>query len=165
MRQTLTSGLKEPLFGLDAESLSKLLVAAGEPAFRGKQLAEAMYRQWLTAIFEISTLPVALRGRLAAEGWQIGRPAIARAFQSVDGTERYLIEFAGSGGKGQTVEAVWMPERRRRRSWSEQDSVHPFRSIAKGGEGNLRQFRTKTGPAPPSASPRRSVAPSTASSA
>jgi 23S rRNA (adenine2503-C2)-methyltransferase len=105
-----TSGLKEPLFGLDAESLSKLLTTAGEPAFRGKQLAEAMYGQWLTEIFEITTLPVELRARLAAEGRQIGRPAIARAFQSVDGTERYLIEFAGSEAKGKTAEAVWMPE-------------------------------------------------------
>jgi 23S rRNA (adenine2503-C2)-methyltransferase len=105
-----TSGLKEPLFGLDAESLSKLLTTAGEPAFRGKQLAEAMYGQWLTEIFEITTLPVELRARLAAEGRQIGRPAIARAFQSVDGTERYLIEFAGPEAKGKTAEAVWMPE-------------------------------------------------------
>jgi 23S rRNA (adenine2503-C2)-methyltransferase len=55
-------------------------------------------------------LPVALREKLAAEGWQIGRPSIARAFRSVDGTERYLIEFAGSTPKGETAEAVWMPE-------------------------------------------------------
>jgi 23S rRNA (adenine2503-C2)-methyltransferase len=105
-----TSGHREPFFGLDAESLSKHLVAAGEPAFRGDQIAEAMYRQRLSNISEINTLPVALRAKLAAEGWQIGRPAIARAFQSVDGTERYLIEFGGSAPKGQTAEAVWMPE-------------------------------------------------------
>jgi 23S rRNA (adenine2503-C2)-methyltransferase len=104
------SGSKEPLFGLDAQSLSRLLVAAGKPAFRGKQLAEAMYRQRLSEISEISTLPIALRTKLTAEGWQIGRPSIARAFQSVDGTERYLIEFAGSAPKGETVETVWMPE-------------------------------------------------------
>jgi 23S rRNA (adenine2503-C2)-methyltransferase len=104
------SGLRQPLFGLDAESLSRLLVAAGEPAFRGGQLAEAMYRQWLGEISEISTLPLSLRSKLAAEGWQIGRPAIAQTFQSVDGTERYLVEFAGLAPKGETAEAVWMPE-------------------------------------------------------
>ena len=103
-------GFREPLFGLDAESLSKLLISAGQPAFRGKQLTEAMYRQWLRGISEITTLPAPLRAKLAAEGWQIGRPAIARAFQSVDGTERYLIEFEGSAPKGKTAEAVWMPE-------------------------------------------------------
>jgi 23S rRNA (adenine2503-C2)-methyltransferase len=99
-----------PLFGLDAPSLSRLLVAAGEPGFRGSQFAEAMYRQWLGDISEISTLPVALREKLVAGGWQIGRPTIGRTFKSVDGTERYLIEFAGAGEKGQTAEAVWMPE-------------------------------------------------------
>jgi len=103
-------GLREPLFGLDAESLSRLLTEAGEPAFRGGQLSEAMYRQWLGEISEISTLPLSLRSKLAAEGWQIGRPAIAQTFQSVDGTERYLVEFAGSAPKGETAEAVWMPE-------------------------------------------------------
>jgi 23S rRNA (adenine2503-C2)-methyltransferase len=103
-------GSREPLFGLDADSLSRLLVAAGEPAFRGKQMAEAMYRQWLSEIPEISTLPVTLREKFVAEGWKIGRPVIARAFQSVDGTERYLIEFEGSTPKGKTAEAVWMPE-------------------------------------------------------
>jgi len=105
-----SGGLREPLFGLDAESLSKLLVAAGEPAFRGKQIAEAMYRQWLTEVPEITTLPAPLRAKLSAESWQIGRPTIACAFKSVDGTERYLVEFAGSAPKGETAEAVWMPE-------------------------------------------------------
>ena len=105
-----SGGSREPLFGLDADSLSRLLGAAGEPAFRGKQIAEAMYRQWLSEIPEISTLPVTLREKFVAEGWKIGRPVIARAFQSVDGTERYLIEFEGSTPKGKSAEAVWMPE-------------------------------------------------------
>ncbi|MGD1062159.1 MAG: 23S rRNA (adenine(2503)-C(2))-methyltransferase RlmN [Terracidiphilus sp.] len=105
-----SGGQSEPLFGFDAESLSRLLVSAGEPAFRGNQIAEAMYRQWLSEISEISTLPAALRVKLAAEGWQVGRPAIARAFQSVDGTERYLIELVGARAKSETVETVWMPE-------------------------------------------------------
>jgi len=39
----------------------------------------------------------------------MGRPGIAQVFQSVDGTERYLIECRG-GETSQTVEAVWMPE-------------------------------------------------------
>jgi 23S rRNA (adenine2503-C2)-methyltransferase len=124
-----TSGLREPLFGLDAESLSKLLVSAGEPAFRGRQLAEAMYRQWLREISEITTLPVPLRAKLAAEGWQIGRPAIARAFQSVDGTERYLVEFAAAAGPlGQTAEAVWMPEGDGGEAGDEADSEQNLRA-------------------------------------
>ncbi len=103
-------GCRKPIFGLDAESLVACMVEIGEPAWRGGQIAEALYRQWLKDISEITVLPKNLRLRLAAEGWQIARPAIARAFQSADGTERYLIEFGGSAPKGQTAEAVWMPE-------------------------------------------------------
>ena len=98
------------LFGLDAASLAACMVEIGEPGWRGRQVAEALYRQWVSEISEITTLPRPLRLRLAAEGWQIARPAIARAFQSADGTERYLIEFAGPAPKAETAEAVWMPE-------------------------------------------------------
>jgi 23S rRNA (adenine2503-C2)-methyltransferase len=104
-------------FGLDAEALAARMKAAGEPAFRGKQLAEAMYRQRLTELDALTTLPKALRQRLNAGGCTVGRPRIAQVFQSVDGTERYLIECQ-TGAPGdrpiaaglETVEAVWMPE-------------------------------------------------------
>jgi len=105
-----SAGSRDPLFGLDAESLAAHLVEIGEPAWRGRQLAEAMYHQRVTDISEMTTLPLPLRRGLAAQGWHIGRPAIAKAFQSTDGTERYLVEFAGSGPKGETAETVWMPE-------------------------------------------------------
>ena len=95
---------------MDAEALASLAVALGEPRFRGNQIAEAMYHQLFSDISEISTLPLAFRRELDMAGWCIGRPAIAQAFQSIDGTERYLIEFPGSAPKGQTAEAVWMPE-------------------------------------------------------
>ena len=96
------------LFGLDAEALAACMVAAGEPAWRGRQLAEALYRQRVAELSEITTLPKSLRQRLVAEGWHVGRPAITQVFQSADGTERYLVECPG--GDGLTVETVWMPE-------------------------------------------------------
>ncbi len=96
------------LFGLDAEALAARMVEAGEPAWRGRQLEEAIYRQRVTELNEITTLPKSLRQRLAAEGWQVGRPRIAQVFQSADGTERYLIQ--GEGPEVETVETVWMPE-------------------------------------------------------
>jgi len=101
-------GSRKPLFGLDAEALAALMAEAGEPVWRGRQLADAMYRQRLAELGEITTLPKPLRARLAAEGWQVGRPRIAQVFRSVDGTERYLVE--GGVGDGLTVETVWMPE-------------------------------------------------------
>ncbi len=84
------------------------MVDLSEPKWRGKQLAEAIYRQRIVDVEGITTLPQALRQKLAKEGWQVGRPRIVQVFTSVDGTERYLV--AGQGPDGLTVETVWMPE-------------------------------------------------------
>jgi len=104
-RQKLLFG--QSFFGLARAELAALMVAAGEPAWRGRQLAEALYRQRLVDLSEITTLPKPLRQRLVGEGWQVGRPQIAQVFQSVDGTERYLIQ---NPKEAETVETVWMPE-------------------------------------------------------
>ena len=82
------------------------MLAAGEPRWRGHQLAEALYRQRVTELDAITTLPKPLRQRLAADGWQVGRPRIVQVFQSIDGTERYLVQ----GQDCLTVETVWMPD-------------------------------------------------------
>jgi 23S rRNA (adenine2503-C2)-methyltransferase len=103
-------GCKRPIFGLDAKALAGHMAALNEPEWRGKQIAEALYSQWIRDFSEITTLPKSLRQRLADAGWQVARPTIANAFQSIDGTERYLIDFPGSAPQGQTAEAVWMPE-------------------------------------------------------
>ncbi len=50
-----------------------------------------------------------MRAKLAAEGGKSAAQPSPR-FQSVDGTERYLIDFEGSASNGKTAEAVWMPE-------------------------------------------------------
>jgi 23S rRNA (adenine2503-C2)-methyltransferase len=93
------------LFGLDGEALGAAMIEAGEPAWRGEQLAEAIYRQRIAELSAITTLPKALRERLGVSGWAVGRPRIAQTFQASDGTERYLIEV-----QNETVETVWMPE-------------------------------------------------------
>lgn len=98
----------KPLFGLDRAELLELVAAWGEPKFRATQLAEALYRQRVTDLEAMTTLPKALRDKMEAEGGVVGRPQIAQVFSSVDGTERYLIECAGADRK--TVETVWMPE-------------------------------------------------------
>jgi 23S rRNA (adenine2503-C2)-methyltransferase len=97
---------------LDAAALSAHLVDFEEPAWRGRQLAEALYRQWITDLEQVTTLPKPLRGRLAEAGWTVGRPRIVQIYRSVDGTERYLVECqnGNSLGGAETVETVWMPE-------------------------------------------------------
>jgi 23S rRNA (adenine2503-C2)-methyltransferase len=103
-REETASGRRQ-LFGLDRSALVNLFGEMGERPYRGRQLAEALYRQRFRYLDQITTLPQSLRDRMTAAGWEVGRSQIAETFRSVDGTERYLIQ-TGS----QTVETVWMPE-------------------------------------------------------
>jgi 23S rRNA (adenine2503-C2)-methyltransferase len=102
MGEPLTSSL----LGLDLGELTALVREAGEPGYRAKQIMEAVYRQRVETLAEISTLPEEFRERLARSGVTVGAARIEKRFVSVDGTVRYLIAFAD----GQSVETVWMPE-------------------------------------------------------
>jgi 23S rRNA (adenine2503-C2)-methyltransferase len=88
------------------QELTDLAIAFGQPAYRGQQLFDAVYRQKIDRLDQISTLPVEHRSQLAEQGWGVGLPAIARKFVSSDGTVRYLVALADN----ETVETVWMPE-------------------------------------------------------
>ena len=94
------------LLGLDRSELALLVESLGEPGYRAKQLGEAVYRQRVESVEEISTFSQKLRVALAEKGVSIGLPLIEQRFVSLDGTVRYLIAFAD----GQSVETVWMPE-------------------------------------------------------
>ncbi len=104
------------LLGLNLQDLTNLALASGQPAYRGlasgqpayrgQQLFDAVYRQKIDRLDQVSTLPLEYRTRLAEQGWGVGLPGIARKFISSDGTVRYLVELAD----GETVETVWMPE-------------------------------------------------------
>jgi len=94
------------LLGLDRHELASLVGSVGERAYRAGQIAEAVYRQRVESVAEISTLSQQLRAKLAEKGVLIGVPRIEQRFVSQDGTVRYLIGFAD----GQSVETVWMPE-------------------------------------------------------
>ncbi len=96
---------RQQLFGLDSAALTEIFKELGERPYRAKQLADALYRQRVTHLDQVTTLPQALRDKLTAAGWDVGRPHIAESFRSIDGTERYLIQTGI-----QTVETVWMPE-------------------------------------------------------
>jgi 23S rRNA (adenine2503-C2)-methyltransferase len=94
------------LLGMDREEIAALVSEAGEPAYRAKQIMDAIYRQRVESLAEISTLPQGFRERLVESGVSVGAARIEKKFSSVDGTVRYLIGFAD----GQSVETVWMPE-------------------------------------------------------
>jgi 23S rRNA (adenine2503-C2)-methyltransferase len=94
------------LLGLNLQELTNLALGTGQPAYRGQQLFDAVYRQKIERLDQVSTLPLEYRARLAEQGWEVGFPRIARKFISSDRTVRYLVELAD----GETVETVWMPE-------------------------------------------------------
>jgi 23S rRNA (adenine2503-C2)-methyltransferase len=94
------------LLGMDRGEIAALVSEASEPGYRAKQILDAVYRQRVETLAEISTLPQEFRERLAASGVSVGAARIEKKFVSVDGTVRYLIGFAD----GQSVETVWMPE-------------------------------------------------------
>jgi 23S rRNA (adenine2503-C2)-methyltransferase len=102
----MTEAVTSSLLGMDREETTALVSEAGEPSYRAKQIMDAVYRQRVETLEEISTLPQEFRERLAERGVTVGAARLEKKFVSVDATVRYLIAFAD----GQTVETVWMPE-------------------------------------------------------
>jgi 23S rRNA (adenine2503-C2)-methyltransferase len=94
------------LFGLTREELASVMEEFGQKRYRATQLWEALYKQRVKGLDEVTTFPQELRERMAAEGYVVGLPEIVQAAKSVDGTERYLMRMAD----GETVETVWMPD-------------------------------------------------------
>ena len=94
------------LFGMDKAELTSVMAEFGQKAYRAQQVFEALYKQRVAGLDEVTTLPISLREMLAAEGYVVGLPEIVQAAKSVDGTERYLMRMVD----GETVETVWMPD-------------------------------------------------------
>ncbi len=102
----MAAARQRELLGLDIQELTILVQDAGEPGYRARQLFEAIYRQRVGSVEEISTLPLELRHALVERAVTVGQPRIEKQYVSSDGTIRYLIAFSD----GQSVETVWMPE-------------------------------------------------------
>jgi len=94
------------LFGMSLPELTEMMAAMGQKPYRARQVFEALYKQRVSGVVEMTTLSTALRGELEAGGWMVGLPEIVQTATSVDGTERYLMRMAD----GETVETVWMPD-------------------------------------------------------
>jgi 23S rRNA (adenine2503-C2)-methyltransferase len=94
------------LFGMGLGELTELMAGLGQRPYRARQVWEALYKQRVASVEEMTTLAGSLRARLVEEGWGVGLPVMAQTAVSVDGTERYLMRMAD----GETVETVWMPD-------------------------------------------------------
>jgi 23S rRNA (adenine2503-C2)-methyltransferase len=86
--------------------LTELMAGLGQKPYRARQVWDALYKQRVSSLEEVTTLPTVLREELTAAGWRVGLPVMAQTAVSVDGTERYLMRMAD----GETVETVWMPD-------------------------------------------------------
>ncbi len=94
------------LFGMGLGELTELMAELGQKPYRARQVWEALYKQRVGSVEEMTTLPVLLREELTGAGWRVGLPVMAQTAVSVDGTERYLMRMED----GETVETVWMPD-------------------------------------------------------
>src|SRR5882757_10160764 len=103
---TMPTPSQPGLLGLDLQELTALVQRLGQPEYRGRQLFDALYPQRLPRLDVISTLPRPFLSALQGEGLEVAAPAVARSFESTDGSIRYLIAMPD----GETVETVWMPE-------------------------------------------------------
>jgi len=94
------------LFGMELAELTALMETLGEKPYRARQVFEALYKQRVHSVEDMTTLAQALRSRLVSEGFCVALPEMVQTAVSVDGTERYLMRMAD----GETVETVWMPD-------------------------------------------------------
>ncbi len=84
------------LLGLDTEELCELVQELGEPAYRGKQLAEWIYGRGAQMFDEMTNLPDTLRVALGRE-YVVGRSAILAEQRSKDGTIKLLLALKNGG--------------------------------------------------------------------
>jgi 23S rRNA (adenine2503-C2)-methyltransferase len=96
--------MPQPLVGMELTDIREAL-GPEQPAYRAKQVYDALYRGQTADLVQITTLPQHLRQNLAAHH-TVGLPEIARVYDSADGTRRYLLRL----DDGRTVETVLMPE-------------------------------------------------------
>jgi len=91
---------------MELAELVALMETLGEKPYRARQAFEALYKQRVNSVEDMTTLAQALRSRLMGEGFRVDLPEMVQTAVSVDGTERYLMRMAD----GETVETVWMPD-------------------------------------------------------
>jgi 23S rRNA (adenine2503-C2)-methyltransferase len=96
--------MSQAIVGLELPDLQTAL-GPGLPAFRARQVYDAVYRQRVEELAQITSLPVSLRNQLAST-LALGLPTLSAEFSSTDGTKRYLLKLEDE----RTVETVLMPE-------------------------------------------------------
>ena len=109
--------MKQRLLGKTPEELKVIALAAGLPAFAGKQMAQWLYGKRVCSIEEMTNLSKAGREALS-QHWEVGRQAPVDCQTSADGTRKYLFEVkcpvGGGGEEVSCIEAVMIPDQDRK---------------------------------------------------
>jgi 23S rRNA (adenine2503-C2)-methyltransferase len=105
LAQDRTTDTRTDLVGLTRDELVEVLGLSGGERFRARQLWHWIYARGVSDFAAMTTLSKDFRARLAQD-FVVGRPAITRDLQSVDGTRKWLLKFPD----GQEVESVHIPE-------------------------------------------------------
>jgi 23S rRNA (adenine2503-C2)-methyltransferase len=92
------------LLGLNTDELRALVQEEGEPAYRGNQLAEWLYRHGVRTFEEMTNLPDILCVRLGKK-YEVGRCRVVIGQRSKDGTVKLLLVMHD----GARVETVGLP--------------------------------------------------------
>ena len=96
--------MAQALVGMELSDLREVL-GADQPAYRARQLYEALYRTRVAAVDGVTTLPKQLKQRLEKK-YLLGWPTQQARYDSTDGTRRYLLRLEDQ----RSVETVLMPE-------------------------------------------------------
>ena len=98
----------QALIGQELSELESCVAELGQPAYRARQIYQAIYRDLEVDLAGMSVLPASLREQLA-DRVSVNALGITDRFESVDGTVRYLLGLEDE----KTVEAVFIPEQTR----------------------------------------------------
>jgi 23S rRNA (adenine2503-C2)-methyltransferase len=89
----MTLEMKKLLLGLSTNELKLLVTGLGEKEYRGKQVADWIYRQGCKDIADMKNLPAAFK-ELLANDYEIGRSEIVKTRRAKDGTFKVLLRPA-----------------------------------------------------------------------
>ena len=96
--------LRPRLVGMDLQALQAFMEGLGEPAWRGGQLYEGLYRHRWASWDRFSAFGKALRARLA-QAADLSRPRIVDSSASADGSTKHAFQLED----GRLIEGVHMP--------------------------------------------------------
>lgn len=93
------------LVGKTQQEIESLITEVlGTPAFRGRQVAQAVYKRFVRDFEDITDLPKDMRARLV-EMFQLAPCRVRKTDSAPDGTTKYLLDLADD----EVVEAVFLP--------------------------------------------------------